>query len=402
MDKLLIVGAGHAGCQLAFALRENGYEGELTLINGEDASPYQRPPLSKEFLKNGRRDEILLRAESAFAVNRIDLQLDMAQEFDRAHQVVKLQSGRTLPYDHLVLATGTLNRRLDLHGGDEGVVYLKSLNDAETLRDRLLQAKRVAVIGAGFIGLEVAALAASHGKLVHVIDIASRLMARTASDEVSGYFQLRHQEAGVRFHLGAQIASLIRRRNVTSGVLLANGETIEADLVVAGLGVTPNTQIAESAGLAIDNGVVVNALFLTSDPSISAIGDCACFPTPYAAAHIRLESIQNANDHARSVAKRLTGHASPYTALPWFWSDQGADKLQIAGLPGVADQRILRGCPKQNKFSVFSFRGDQLFAVESVNQPADHMVARRLISTQAKVSPSLVTDMTFQIKSLIN
>lgn len=402
MEKILIVGAGHAGCQLAFALRESGHRGDVTLVNGEDAAPYHRPPLSKGFLKTGRHDEILLRGDSAFADNKIRLLPEVVQEIDRARQRVLTESGRALPYDHLVLATGTLNRRLDVPGGDEGVLYLKNLGDALALRDSLAGAQRVAVIGAGFIGLECAAFASGHKKLVHVIDIASALMARTASEEISAYFQRRHEQSGVCFRLGAKIAGLARQDNEITGVLLDDGELIDADLVVAGVGVIPNTRLAEAAGLPVDNGVMVDPHLLTADSSISAIGDCARFPTPYAPSPIRLESVQNANDQARSVAKRLTGHVLPYSALPWFWSDQGADKLQIAGLPGTADRRIVRGLPAQNKFSVFSFRGEQLFAVESVNRATDHMIARRLISAQIKVSTALIADSTIDIKTLIS
>ncbi|WP_414952205.1 NAD(P)/FAD-dependent oxidoreductase [Caballeronia eucalypticola] len=402
MEKILVVGAGHAGCQLAFALRESGHQGDVTLVNGEDAAPYHRPPLSKGFLKTGRHDEILLRGDSAFADNKIRLLPEVVREIDRARQHVLTESGRALPYDHLVLATGTLNRRLDVPGGDEGVLYLKNLDDALALRDRLAGAQRVVVIGAGFIGLEFAAFASGHKKLVHVIDIASTLMARTASEEISAYFQRRHEESGVCFRLGAKIAGLARQGYEITGVLLDDGELIDADLVVVGVGVTPNTGLAEAAGLPVDNGVVVDTFLLTADSYISAIGDCARFPTPYALTPIRLESVQNANDQARSVAKRLTGNALPYSALPWFWSDQGADKLQIAGLPGAADQRIVRGHPTQNKFSVFSLRGEQLFAVESVNRSADHMIARRLISAQTKVSTALIADGTIDIKTLLN
>ncbi|MFL9945835.1 FAD-dependent oxidoreductase [Paraburkholderia agricolaris] len=401
MEKVLIVGAGHAGCQLAFALRESGYQGDVTLVNGEDAAPYHRPPLSKGFLKTGRQDQLLLRGGSAFADNNIQLLPEVAREIDRARQLVLTESGRALPYDHLVLATGTLNRRLDLPGGDDGVLYLKSLGDALALRNKLATARRVAVIGAGFIGLEFAAFASGHEKIVHVIDIAPALMARTASEEISAYFQRRHEEAGVCFRLGTKIRGLARQDTEIRGVLLDDGELIDADLIVAGVGVTPNTRLAEAAGLPIDNGVMVDAHLLTADSSISAIGDCARFPTPYGLNPIRLESVQNANDQARSVAKRLTGTALPYSALPWFWSDQGVDKLQIAGLPAAADRRILRGLPAQNKFSVFSFKGEHLFAVESVNRAADHMIARRLISNRIKVSPAAIADSAIDIKSLI-
>ncbi|WP_406625370.1 NAD(P)/FAD-dependent oxidoreductase [Acidovorax sp. SDU_ACID1] len=402
MKNIVILGAGHAGCQLAFALRENGFQGNLTLVNGENALPYHRPPLSKGFLKNGRRDGLLLRGENAFADHGISLVVDVAREIRPASREVQLESGALLPYDHLALALGTLNRSLDIPGGDKGVVYLKSLADAETLRARLIDANTVVIIGAGFIGLEVAALAASEAKVVHVIDLADRVMARTASEEISGYFQRRHQEAGVLFHLGARIIDVVRNGSMVSGVSLSTGETIEADLVVAGLGVIPHTAMAQAAGLAVDNGIVVDEYLASNDPYISAIGDCARFPTPHASCPIRLESIQNAHDHARNLAKRLTGDAQPYTVLPWFWSDQGDDKLQIAGLPGVADQRVLRGSPEQKRFSVFSFRGGQLFAVESVNQATDHMLARKLISTGTKVSPEMVADMNVRLADLIN
>lgn len=401
METIVILGAGHAGCQAAFALRENGFRGRVTLVNGEEAAPYQRPPLSKGYMKSGRCDEILLRAETAFADHDIHLVSGVAEEIDRDRQQVRLGTGDALPYDHLILAMGTVNRRVSAPAGDTGVHYLKSLRDADILRVRLPQTRRVAVIGAGFIGLEFAALAAAQGKTVEVVDIGMRVMARATSEEVSDFFRHRHQDAGVRFHLGQGVAEIFRHLGNRATLLTTAGGEIEADLVVAGIGVMPNTELAARAGLAVDNGIVVDTYLSTTDPAISAIGDCAQFPSPHAAAPIRLESVQNANDHARCVARRLTGDRRPYAAVPWFWSDQGSDKLQIAGLPGEADRQVLRGDPERNRFSVFRFRNGQLASVESVNQPAEHMVARRLIGSRSETLADHASDTAVAAKELL-
>jgi 3-phenylpropionate/trans-cinnamate dioxygenase ferredoxin reductase subunit len=392
MNRIVIVGAGHAGCQLAFALRDSGYQGAISLVNGEDALPYHRPPLSKGFLATGSRDQILLRAAHAFASREVCMVTDVAVEIRRERQELRMRSGAVLPYDRLVLATGTVHRRLDPSGDETGIHYLKSLADAEALRVGLARARRIAVVGAGFIGLEVTALAASRGVATCIIDAGRSLMSRTASDEVSAYFLRRHEEAGVTFRLGTRVARVLRHDGSVSGVVLTDGERLDTDLVIAGLGVTPNTELAEEAGLVVEDGIRVDAHLSTSDPSISAIGDCARFPTPYATAPVRLECIQNANDQARTLAGTLTGNRQPYAHLPWFWSDQGADKLQVVGLPGAADLRVLRGRPDDRRFSVFSFRDERLFSVESVNQPADHIAARRLIAANTPITPTMAMD----------
>jgi len=401
MDRIVILGAGHAGCQLAFALRAGGHQGALTLVNGEDALPYHRPPLSKAFLTSGWAEELLLRGESAFAESRIQLIRDTAQEIDRDRREVRMATGKPLPYDHLILATGAVNRRLQVPSGDQGVFYLKTVSDAEAIRRALPEARQVVIIGAGFIGLEFAAFAAGAGKAVHVIDLADRAMARTASHEISTYFERRHLQAGVQFRFAATISDILRKEGTVCGLRLASGEVVEADLIVAGIGVVANTELADAGGLATDDGIVVDRYLTTSDPCISAIGDCTRFPTSYASHPVRLESVQNANDQARSVARKLTGKALPYSALPWFWSDQGLDKLQIAGLTGGSDRHVVRGSPEENTFSVFSFRDDRLIAVESVNQSADHMVARRLIAAQTLLDPACAADVTFQLKTLV-
>ncbi len=401
MDRIVIVGAGHAGCQLAFSLRACGYQGEITLVNGEDTLPYHRPPLSKAYLKTGREEELLLRGESAFAENQIQLCRNTAQDIDRTRCELRMATGRPLPYDHLVLATGTVTRRLQVPNGDQGVYYLKNVTDAQALRAALPTTKRVAVIGAGFIGLEFAAFAADAGKSVSVIDLADRVMARTASHEISAFFEKRHSQAGVRFRFSRKIVDVVRKEGTVCGLLLDGEELIEADLIVAGIGVIANSKLAEVSGLETDNGIVVDRYLTTSDSCISAIGDCTRFPTEYASHPVRLESVQNANDQARSVAEKLTGKKQPYTAVPWFWSDQGADKLQIAGLTGASDCHVMRGLPEHNKFSVFNFHEGRLVAVESVNQPADHMVARRLIAAGTRVDQALAADASFQLKTLI-
>ncbi|HYZ64221.1 MAG TPA: FAD-dependent oxidoreductase [Acetobacteraceae bacterium] len=398
----VIIGTGQGGFQAAASLRDEGFGGAVTLVGDEPDLPYQRPPLSKAYL-SGKADVDLvrLRPERFYSEHRVTVRTGTrAAAIDRAGRRVVLESGERLDYDHLVLATGAHNRPLPVPGsGLEGVLQLRSLQDADAIRRQLEGARRAVVVGGGFIGLEFAAVAAERGLEVTVVEAASRLMSRAVSPAVSSFVQSTHERRGIRFLLETAVTEITGGQRV-SGVGTADGRHLPADLVVIGIGVLPNTALAAEAGLEIANGIVVDEHLLTRDPAISAIGDCASFPCRHAGnARVRLESVQNAVDQARCVAARLVGRAAPYAALPWFWSDQGALKLQIAGLCAPHDRAVLRPDPAKRGLSVFCYRGDRLIGVESVNRPVEHIHARKLLAAGIEVAPEQACDPGFDLKA---
>ncbi|HLZ05802.1 MAG TPA: FAD-dependent oxidoreductase [Bradyrhizobium sp.] len=400
---VLIVGAGHAGFQVAASLRQLGYKDRVAVINDEGHLPYQRPPLSKAYLKGtGGPDTLMFRPQKFFDDQTIELIAGHAIAIDRAGRKLKLASGAALDYGHLVLATGARNRLLDIPNAKlPNVRYLRILDDSEDLRARLAASKRVVVIGAGFIGLEFAATARIKGLEVDVLELANRAMARAVTAEVSDYFQKRHAEAGVRIHLGVMATAIEADGDKITGVSLSDGRHIPADLVVVGVGVLPNVELASEAGLPTASGIIVNEHLLTSDPNISAIGDCALFESPRFGGSLRLESVQNATDHGRCVAARLTGNDKPYDGQPWFWSDQGDDKLQIAGLTTGYDQVVLRGDPSQKAFSAFCYKAGKLVGIESVNRAGDHMFGRRFLGMDRSLPPEKAADLKFDLKAAL-
>jgi 3-phenylpropionate/trans-cinnamate dioxygenase ferredoxin reductase subunit len=400
---VLIVGAGHAGFQLGASLRQHGFGEPIYLINDEAHLPYQRPPLSKAYLKGtGGPDNLMFRPEKFYRDQNIELVPDHAVSIDRGAKKLLLASGAALDYGHLVLATGARNRLLDIPNADlPDVRYLRILDDSEDLRRRIASSKRVVVIGAGFIGLEFAATARIKGLEVDVAELASRVMARAVTSEVSEYFQARHTVTGIRIHLGVQATSIEGEGGKVTAVSLSDGRHLPADLVVVGVGVLPNVELAAEAGLPVASGIIVNEHLLTSDPNISAIGDCAWFASPRFGGSLRLESVQNATDQARCVAARLTGDAKAYDGLPWFWSDQGDDKLQIAGLTTGYDRVVLRGDPAQKAFSAFCYRSGRLVGIESVNRAGDHMFGRRLLAANGSIEPAQAADSSFDLKKAL-
>ncbi len=398
----VVVGTGQAGFQVCASLRDQGYAGSIVLVGDEIHHPYQRPPLSKAYL-DGKTDAtgLLLRPEQFFRDKAIDVRVGQrAEALDRAGHRVTLASGEMLAYDHLILATGARNRILPGPGTDlDGVVQLRTLADAAALRARLDGKPRAVVLGAGFIGLEFAAVAARRGLDVTVIEMAARPMARALSPAMSAFFKQAHEQLGVRFLFGTVVQRIEGEGGRVTGVVTADGTTVPAELVLVGIGVVPNAELAAAAGLSVSNGIEVNDYLLTSDPAISAIGDCAMHPSRYGAGlPLRIESVQNAVDQARCVAKRLMGQPEPYGSVPWFWSDQGPYKLQIAGIGLPDDHAVVRGDPATGQFSVFCYGSSGLHAVESVNRPADHMAARRLLTAGRSPSPEQAADAAFDLK----
>ncbi|KRQ05433.1 NAD(P)/FAD-dependent oxidoreductase [Bradyrhizobium manausense] len=400
---VIIVGAGHGGYQVAASLRQAGFAERICLINDEAHLPYQRPPLSKAYIKGSAGPESLMfRPEKFYQDQKIELISGRAVSIDRAARKLLLASSETLPYGHLVLATGARNRLLDLPNANlPDVKYLRILDESEALRAIIPSKSRVVVIGAGFIGLEFAATARIKGLDVDVLELAPRVMARAVTAEVSEYFQARHREAGIRIHLGVQATSIEAENGKVTGVSLSDGRHLPADLVVVGVGVLPNIELAAEAGLPVAAGIIVDEYLSTADPDISAIGDCALFASPRFGGSLRLESVQNATDHARCLAARLTGDKKPYDGHPWFWSDQGDDKLQIAGLTTGYDRVVLRGDPAKKAFSAFCYHGDRLLGIESINRAGDHMFGRRLQAMDRSITPEQAADESFDLKSAL-
>ncbi len=399
----VIVGTGQAGFQTAASLRSAGYLEPITLLGDEPHIPYQRPPLSKGFVLGGQDVEsIELRPESFYTEHQIDLRTGAkVSRIDRAAHQVALQSGATVPYEKLVLAVGARNRRLPLPGADlDGVLYLRTLEESTAIKQRLAEVQNVVVVGGGFIGLELAAVARTLGKQVTVLEALPRLMARVVAPIISEFYRDFHESKGVTVLCGAAVAGIYGSASKAREVRMNDGTAHPADLILVGIGVAPNAELAQEAGLATANGIVVDEHLQTNDPDIYAIGDCADHPNAYAGCRVRLESVQNAADQASCVAGAIAGHPAPYKSLPWFWTDQYDLKLQMAGLSQGYDQIVTRGNAETRKLSVFYFKNGQLIAVDSMNRPADHMIGRKLIASAVQVTPEQAADESVDLKRL--
>ncbi|MFP3566412.1 NAD(P)/FAD-dependent oxidoreductase [Paraburkholderia sp. SIMBA_030] len=404
---IVIVGAGQAGVQAASALRAEGYDGAIHLLGNEPCLPYQRPPLSKSYLSGNIADEELhLETAQWFDEQRIERSVDThVDSIERRLKRVKLSSGRMLGYDHLILATGARNRPLPaLSEPIQGVISLRTVADAAALTSKLRGSRRVVVIGAGFLGLEVASVAIAQGCDVHVVESVDRVMQRAISVEMSQACLRHHRTAGLKFSFNARVDAFCAKDGHVSAVKFADGSQLDADLVLVAIGVVPNSELGLACGLDIYNGFIVDEQLRTSDPSIFAIGDCAAFPYAFDGGdRLRLESVQNAVDQACYVARRIVGTADAprYDQVPVFWSDQGGMRLQMAGVARRLDASVLRGDPSTGAFSVFRYRHDRLTAVESFNRPADHMAARRMLQRRISPSRAQAADITFDLKSLL-
>lgn len=405
---IVIIGAGQAGVQTAEALRSSGYEGSITLLGDEAEGPYHRPPLSKAWLAGDMEAaQLVMRAPEMLARKHIELRTGVTVTgIDRAAQRVLLADGTSLAYSGLLLATGSTPRRLPLPGGDAaGVLALRSKADANAMAERMALCIEknlpVVVIGGGFIGLEVAATARKKGLAVTVLEAAPRLLGRVLAPKLSDWYAELHRSHGVNLVFDARIAALnVGADGAVTGVQMADGTVHPAGLVVVGIGVNANDQLALAAGLECDRGIVVDGCGRTSDPAIVAAGDCTARRLPDGSL-LRLESVQNATEQGKSAAAALLGQDRPFTATPWFWSDQYDKKLQMAGLSTGADQWAVRGDMAANSFSVYHFKGEQLLAVDSVNAAKEHLQARKLLD--AGVSPTLAqaADTGFDLGSLL-
>ncbi len=401
MAGIVVVGAGQAGASVVAKLRALEYSGQITLIGEEPSPPYQRPPLSKKYLLGELElERMYLRPESFYAENDIDLRLDEqvtsivpgAKEITTTHH--------TIEYDHLVLATGSVPRRLpSAMGGDlDGVYLVRGLSDVDAMAPEFREGAHVLIVGGGYIGLEAAAVAAKKGLKVTLIEMADRILKRVASPETSDYFRDLHQGHGVDIRENTGLERLVGDTRVT-GAHLADGEELDVDFVIVGVGIDPATDLAAMAKLEIDNGIKTDEHCRTSDPNIWAAGDCASFP--YRGDRVRLESVPNAHDMAECVAENIMGAGKTYVAQPWFWSDQYDIKLQISGLNVGYNTVVSRPDGKGKGMSFWYFKDDELLAVDAVNEPRAYMVGKRLIDAGKSPSPEQIADTGLELKTLL-
>jgi len=402
-EQLVIAGAGHAAGQLIATLKQRKYEGRIVLIGDEPYLPYQRPPLSKKFLAGEMPPERLYFKPASFYDDpNIEQRLSTRVEcINREEGTVSCNDGETVRYDKLVLATGSRVRRVQVPGSHlHGIHYLRSIADVERIRADIENARRLVIVGAGYIGLEVAAVTRQLGLEVTVLEMADRVMSRVVSPEVSAFYQRQHLEHGVHLLLSTGLKSFHGDEHVQS-VLSSDGQTLPADLVVIGVGILPNTELAEAAGLNVDDGIVVDDCCLTSDENIYAIGDCTRHPSAIYRRSLRLESVHNALEQAKTAASNICGIETHYAQVPWFWSDQYDLKLQIAGLSQGYDDIVLRGSREERSFSCLYLRDGRLIAIDAVNAPRDFMQSKPLIEKRARIEKALLADSRTMLKDLV-
>lgn len=402
---MVIIGAGLAGLTVAETLRSEGYDGPITLLGDEACGPYHRPPLSKAFLLGDTTEaQLAMRPAEMLAKKNLTLKLGSGSHvasLDRAEKRITLADGSTLDYEGLALCTGSRLRPLPLAGAEaRGVFGLRSLEDAKAISHALETARNVVIIGGGFIGLEVAAAARKKGKAVTVLEAADRLMARVVAPMTSAFYFDLHTSHGVDVVLGALVSELVVREGQIAGVITRDGREFPADLLVVGIGILPNSEIAQAAGLECNAGIVVDACSRTADPAIVAAGDCTARRLPEGSFR-RLESVQNATEQGKSAAAALLGQARAFNAVPWFWSDQYDVKLQMVGLTTGFDQAVTRGDPASKKFSVFYYTAGRLIAIDSLNQPAEHMTGRKLLDKGVSPTPAQAADTAFTLNDLL-
>lgn len=409
---VIIVGAGHAGGAAAVALRQAGCAGPIILIGDEPHPPYQRPPLSKAWLKgDAAEDALALKGDEWYGANSVELRVGQSVvALDPAARAITLSDGSTLTYGALILATGA--RARPLPGASEplakplakplaGLLTLRNRADADALKQRLGPGQRLVIIGAGYVGLEVAASALAAGGAVTVLEREPRVLARVASPEMSDFFSRVHTERGVDLRTGVAVDAIESRDGAVTGVRLGNGETIACNAVLVGIGAIPNVELAAAAGITCDDGIIVDAEARTSDPHIYAIGDVTRRPLPLYERMTRLESVPSALEQAKQAACAIVGAPAPAHETPWFWSDQYDVKLQIAGLPFDADQRVTRGNPGSGRFAVFHLADGRLVAVEAANAPQEFMAAKLMIHNRKYVDAALLGDLSVSMKEIL-
>lgn len=409
-NTVVIVGAGHAGAEAATAIRQAGHAGRIVLIGEEACLPYHRPPLSKAYLSGTASIESLaLKPAAVYAKAAIELKMGIGVlALDRSSRMLSLSDGEQLKYDKLVLATGSRPRRLAVNGlsphGKQpaNLFYLRTVTDVDAIRARLVPGAKLLIAGGGYIGLEVAAAAVKIGLQVTVLEAQPRILARVASPAISAFFEALHDEAGVEILANTQLdcVTIDEAGDITSA-RTSNGRNHAVDLLIAGVGVMPNCELAQDAGLSVDNGIVVDQFMCTSDPDILAIGDCANHPHPVYQRRIRVESVPNALEQARVAASMIVGKPQAHAAIPWFWSDQYHLKLQMTGLSAGYDRTVVRGSVVEKSFIVFYLKDGIVISADCINRPQEFMQARKLVAAMRRFDPVHLADETLTLKFLL-
>lgn len=403
MTTTLIIGAGQAGSDLASALRQGGYAGRIVLVGDEPYVPYRRPPLSKTFL-SGEIEEasLYIKTREAYAKHDIELRTgERVGAIDRAAHTVKLSSGEQLSYDKLVLTTGGRARRLNLAGADRpNVHYVRTIADINQMRERFQPGKRLVIIGGGYIGLEAASVGIKSGLKVTLVEALPRLLARVTGAELSQYYDSVHRRHGVDIRLGAGVEA-IEANELAEAVILQDGTRLPADVIIVGIGLIPNTELAEACGLAVDNGILVDLYSQTSDPDILAAGDCTNHENGFFGRRMRLESVPNASEQARVAAATICGKQLPHAGVPWFWSDQYNLKLQMVGLSQGHERVVIRGSMEADSFTAFYLQNGVVIAADAVNRPQDFMFAKKIVAAKLQADPAVLADEATALKTLV-
>lgn len=401
-ETVVIAGAGHGAGQVVATLKQQKFAGQIVLIGDEPHLPYQRPPLSKKFLAGELAAERLhFKPASFYEDPHIEVKLTTRiDSIDRAAHRLQTTTGEIIAYEKLVLATGSRVRKVAVPGSDlRGVHYLRSIADVDAIRADIESRKRVAIVGAGYIGLEVAAVCRQLGLDVTVVEMADRVMSRVVSPHVSDFYQLEHANHGVKLLLGTSLAAFKGKRRVKA-VITDSDQQISADFAVVGVGIVPNTELAVAADLEVDDGIVVDDQCRTVDPDIYAIGDCTSHPNSIYGRRMRLESVHNALEQAKTAANNICGVETHYAQVPWFWSDQYDLKLQIAGLSQGYDQVVLRGDPANKSFACLYIKDSVLIAVDAINSPRDFMQSKELIANRVVIDPEQLADADVVLRDL--
>ena len=403
MENLLIIGAGQSAIQCISTLKKEGYSGSITLVGEEEHLPYQRPPLSKGFLEDSiGKERLYFKKLEFFTENKVQLYLGLAAEkLDIENQKVYLSDNSELEFDKLVLATGSRVRYLDFPGSElKSIFYLRNLDDAEAIKKDLETSDNLVIIGAGYIGLEAAAIAAKKNKTVTVIEMADRVMNRTVDPQISEYYLNLHQSYGVKFHFNTSLET-INKSSDSLEVVCSDGTEVKADSVLIGAGVIPNIELAEDSGIYCDNGIIVDEFGQTNFKNIYACGDCTNHPNKILKKNLRLESVHNAMEQAKTVASSVLNDPMEYSQVPWFWSDQYDHKLQIVGLSGDHDLVTMRGNTNDAKFMLFYTKDEELIAVDAINNPKEFLISRKLVANKVKIKPNVISDLNTNLNDLI-
>ena len=403
MENLLIIGAGQSAIQCISTLKKEGYSGSITLVGEEEHLPYQRPPLSKGFLEDSiGKERLYFKKLEFFTENKVQLYLGLsAEKLEIDNQKVYLSDNSELEFDKLVFATGSRVRYLDFPGSElKSIFYLRDLDDAEAIKKDLETSENLVIIGAGYIGLEAAAIAAKKNKIVTIIEMADRVMNRTVDPQISEYYLNLHKSYGVKFHFNTSLET-INKVSDSLEVVCSDGTEVKADSVLIGAGVVPNIELAEEAGINCDNGIIVDEFGQTNFKNIYACGDCTNHPNKILNKNLRLESVHNAMEQAKTIASSVMNNPMEYNQVPWFWSDQYDHKLQIVGLSGDHDLVTMRGNTNDAKFMLFYTKDEELIAVDAINNPKEFLISRKLVANKVKIKPEVICDPNTNLNDLI-